>query len=161
MDPHPPLLKTRATLRPKAQVKPAAPIAIAPAEAEPEERSGTSDKGDAGGGAALAEQDRTAEPRAFLEAKEAALASADPVRHEKDARDGEEPDTTRNTATDIQNERQTDTVDRPVSPDNRFDVSPDDDLYAEVQRLAVMHICPHIADEVQDITMAVSKIVRG
>lgn len=156
--PSPPLLRTRAMLRSEAHAKPAIPVATAPVEPKPAEPPSTSDKDDAsGGGATLTKHDHTAEPRAFLDAQEAALASAGPARNAIVAKRvaSERP------AVNGEDERQIDTTDEPVSTDSRFDLSPDDDLYAEAQRLAVMHKCPHIADEVQDITTAVSRMVRG
>lgn len=158
--PSPPLLRTRATLRPEAQSKPAMPGAASPAEPRPEGLSGTAEKGDAGGGTVVAKPDRTAEPRAFLDAQEAILAD-NSARKARDAQSIEKSDAADDTATNAEVERQTEAVDNAGAANSRFDISPDDDLYAEVQRLARTNNCPHIANEVLDITKAVSKVVRG
>ena len=151
--PIPPLLKTRATLRPVTPVDPAAPTAPAPAEA-PSQNGNTENGGNH-------DTREKAAARAVLDAREAEIESADADRKGQRPEQGEKLDTGDSAAVNIEIERQTDAPDGTGDPDDRFKVSSDVNLYAEAQELADKNGYPKMSGEIQEITMAVAQSARG
>lgn len=145
--PTPPLLKTRATLRPEAYVSPAAPVDAAPTEPRPR-------NDDAEDGRGHNTQEKAA-ARAVLDGREAEIANAEADRKERITGHVEEFDARVNAAVNVEIERRNDTIDDSGDKDARFKVSSDVDLYAEAQALADRNGYPKLSDEIQEITKAV------
>ena len=148
--PSPPLLKTRATLRPTALLKPTKSNTAAP---QPQDHKG-------GNGGSHDTQEKTA-ARAVLNAQEAEIENVDTDREEEAPERGEELDAGVSNAIHTEIERQIDATDGSDDPDARFNVSSDVDLYAEAQALADLNGYPKMSGEIQEITIAVARSARG
>ena len=148
--PTPPLLKTRATLRPKVRGEPTLPTVATSAEPLPQ--------GDDAGSTKGRDTHDQAAARAVLDAREAENEEADVDRERHVLEPNNELDSGASVAGNVESERQIDTTD---DPDVRFRIASDIDLYAEAQALADRNGFPKVAGEIQEITKAVARSARG